>query len=340
MSKQSPSVVLSESSKKVMLEELWRASVFDESLFELLSSIAEKGENNEILSSEKIYLSLTTNRNRNLINSHQQKILQASTVGFFGLSVGSHAVTTWISQSRANNVKIIDPDYVSATNLNRLRLPWRIVGQKKSEITKNIIKELHPFCNIFAFHDVTDEMYQTVFSAEPKIVAVVDEIDDLEGKIILRKLAQIHRIPLISATDVGDNVIVDVERYDTQPDTKMFLGRIKDIEHINPKDLNLTQRISLVLRIVGLDSCSISMLESLLQIGKTLETWPQLAATATIAGGVITTVLKKIFLKENVLSGRYIISMDSLFLQPETDEMLKIKDKLIMELEKKYPFFV
>lgn len=326
--------------EEIVLEELWNAAVFDASLFEKLTLIAESEEQKKkILTSQDFYMLLTSNRNRNLISDKEQKKLEQSTVGFFGLSVGSHAAITWILESRAKAIKIIDPDVVGATNLNRLRLPWSSIGTMKTDVTEQIIKDIHPFCSVYAYSSVSDDMYNTVFESSPVICAVVDEIDDIKGKILLRQFAKKCKIPLLSATDVGDNVLLDIERYDVDTDVQPFLGRVKNINAIHPEELNLIERVSLILQIVGLEHSSLAMLESLQAIGKSIETWPQLAATSTIAGGVVTTALKKILLGEHVVSGRYVISMDTLLSSPESLETKRKKAALIAEIYQSYPFF-
>lgn len=74
------------------------------------------------------------------------------------------------------------------------------------------------------------------------------------------------------------------------------------------------------------------MLESFLDIGKNLKTWPQLGATESIAGGIITTVIKKIRLNEKIKSGRYNFSLDEMFVIP----VLKDREQLIDILDSKY----
>lgn len=297
---------------------------FKKKILEEISHHKQKKTIDVNLPSKKAFFELSTARNRNLINIEEQNILRNTIVGFFGLSVGSHAVTTWIMESRADTVKIIDPDTISATNLNRIRIGWKAVGKRKVELVKNIILEINPFCNIHSFKHGSSKEIREVFEMKPKIDIVVDEIDNFEAKILLRKLAREKRIPLISAADVGDNVILDVERYDQDPNLELFLGRVPNIETINFSSLTDKEKKKLIINLIGFEKNSERMIDSLFSIGGSIVTWPQLGATATIAGGVIATTIKKIVLKENVTSGRYYVSLDDILVKDFNSNKRKI----------------
>ena len=71
-------------------------------------------------------------------------------------------------------------------------------------------------------------------------------------------------------------------------------------------------------------------------IGKTIKTWPQLGSTATIAGGLITTLVKKMVLRERVKSGRYYFSIDKLLVYDyDSKKRKKKKEQLSDEIAKK-----
>lgn len=262
--------------------------------------------------SQKAYLDLTTARNRHLITSVQQDRLRHSVVAFFGMSVGSHAALTWMMESRADAIKIVDPDSVSMSNLNRLRMGISQIGKLKVDIVKDQLLDINPFAKVLAFSKTAENDVEKIFSLSPNLSAVVDEIDDFESKLLLRKLAKHYRLPLISSADVGDNIALDIERYDLNPQPEPFLKRIPNLEQIKFAKLSPQQRRKLIINLVGFEHNSEAMLDSILSIGGSIPTWPQLGATATISGGVVTTTLKKILLNENVNSGRYYISLDDL----------------------------
>jgi molybdopterin/thiamine biosynthesis adenylyltransferase len=308
-------------SKRMMgglLSELWENATFSKESFDIVSRLAVGAESEDLereFPLEEIYYELTTLRNRYLIRTEQQKLLRETVVGMFGMSVGSHAAITWMMESRADVIKIVDLDTVAATNLNRLKFRWSDVGKKKVDVVKRQILEMNPHADVFTFNAGDEKDMDNVFNAKPKIDIVVDEVDNIDAKVRIRKFARNNRIPLLQAADVGDNVVLDVERYDLKPQPEMFLGRIPEIERVDLTQLSEKERIRLIVRTVGFEANSESLLESLLEIGETLATWPQLGATATISGGVITTAIKKIVLGEEIESGKYYINLDNILVR-------------------------
>lgn len=324
----------------LLLQELWEDAVFNIESYTILEKIVvrqSKQKNPEQLTSlpiEEIYKALSTTRNRNLISIKNQQKLQNTVVAFFGLSVGSHAAITWIMESRAKTIRISDPDVISATNLNRLKIGWKHIGRLKTEVVKEELLSIHPFCKVVTSnHQAIDQF----LNQSPTTQIIVDAIDDMEGKVALRMFAKKHKIPLLSAADVGDNVVLDIERYDIHPQPKPFLGRIPEELYQSFASLSDQERRRLIIQLVGFEENSLEMLDSLLSIGKSTATWPQLGATATMAGGILTTTIKKIVLGEKVISGRYYISLDSLLISPfHTIHEVTKKQKTIERVKEKF----
>ncbi|KKQ37714.1 MAG: UBA/THIF-type NAD/FAD binding protein [Candidatus Roizmanbacteria bacterium GW2011_GWA2_37_7] len=256
---------------------------------------------------------LSTSRNRNLIYPDEQAKLRNTVVGFFGLSVGSHAAVTWMMESRADVIKIVDPDKISATNLNRIRVGWESVGRYKAVIIQKELQEINPYATVLSFTKVRESNIKKIFYTRPSLNVVVDEIDDIKGKLLLRKFAQYLRIPVISAIDVEDDIFVDIERYDINEHQKLFNNRLPDISEVNVSNLSEKEKKQLIIELVGIEKVSERMLNSVFGIGATIVNWPQLGATATIAGGVIASLIKKIILGENIKSGRYYLSLNNIF---------------------------
>lgn len=302
------------------LSELWENALFNnESLNALENVIVSQSEQKNLEDkklldspSKEACIVLSTVRNRNLIDIEEQNLLRKTVVGFFGLSVGSHAALTWIMESRADAIKISDPDTIAPTNLNRLRFGWNDIGRPKVDVVREKLLEINPYLTVVSSKSKKIESFEDLFSEGSEINLVVDAIDNLQGKVSLRLLSKERKIPLISAADVGDNVVLDIERYDLNPQPQPFLGRLGDINRLNFSKLSDLERKKLIIRLVGFEKNSEKMLDSLLDIGKSITTWPQLGATATIAGGVVATTIKKIILGEKVISGRYYISLDDI----------------------------
>ncbi|MBI3486349.1 ThiF family adenylyltransferase [Candidatus Daviesbacteria bacterium] len=336
-------IKLSNRAKQELLIELWEDAAFNRnSYLELEKMIINYKKSRQEkcdfeLTDLEILFNLSTSRNRNLINYEQQRNLSSKIVGFFGLSVGSHAAITWIIESRSRVIKISDPDKISPTNLNRLRLGWEDIGKDKVDVVKHQLLKINPYLNIVLTKKTDFNTINNIFNNSPKLSAVIDAIDDMEGKIILRKLAKENKIPLISAADVGDNIVLDIERYDQDLNLEPFLGRISKQEIQSFPKMSDLEKKKMIIKLVGFEENSEQMLDSLLALGKDLSTWPQLGATATIAGGIITTTLKKIFLGEKIKSGRYYFSLDSILVQDFNSKTnQKVRNEKIKQIKTKF----
>ncbi len=324
--------------KDAILADLWDAAAFDKQAYKLIEKITLNKNTKSVTSkknslvSPEIDFELSTTRNRNMITLKQQQKLQKTVVGFFGLSVGSHAAVTWMMESRANTVKIADPDYISPSNLNRLRTGWDSVGKAKTEVIKKEILNINPYANVIVSPGKPYSVMKNLFTDSPQIDIVVDEIDDLVGKIYLRKFAQEKQIPLLCATDLGDNPMIDIERYDLNPKPKPFLGRALDLDLTRDfSSLSIMDKLRISMQIIGFDGCSEAMMDSLLAIGKELKTWPQLGSSSVMTGGITTVVLRKIILGEKIESGRFMMSLENLLVKdynnPKRQAMRKQKIK-------------
>lgn len=264
---------------------------------------------------QKLHQELRTARNKNLITEEEQNKLFNFKVGVAGLSVGSHAVSTIVMMGMANNIKIADGDSISGSNLNRIRLDFTMIGMKKCDFISHFIYQVNPYANIEVYQDGINASNLKGFLNKPfKLDVLVDELDNLEMKIRMRLEARKLRIPVIMATDNGDNVIVDVERYDQSKAIKLFNGVIdendfKNFQQISPKELP-----RLALQIAGRDFAVAPVLESLLEVGKSLYSWPQLGSAATLSGVAIAYVVKRLALKQPLNSGKYEVNLDAIFI--------------------------
>lgn len=278
---------------------------------------------------------LATARNKLLINDTEQRLLARATVGFFGLSVGSHAALNWAMVSRAHSIKIADPDTIAATNLNRIRVGWSAVGRRKTDAVAQVLRDMLPDSHIYMLTHVDSDAMVRFSRQTPRVSCIVDEIDDIGGKVTLRKIARTLRVPLLSAVDVGENVFLDIERYDRKPEPQYFLGRLPGIESVHIGALTRPEKVRLIMKLVGLEHNDASMLSSLLAIGDGIATWPQLGSTAAIAGGLVASAIKRIVLGEPIRSGRYVFDMNA-FLSMETDTQTHRIDRLRRKVMKRF----
>ena len=257
---------------------------------------------------ENEFYEVFTSRNRDLITKIEQEKLKSANVGIFGLSIGNGIANTLCMEGICN-FRIVDFDHLSLSNLNRIRGSITQIKRNKAYICAEQMHDLNPYCRVqITKKQITDRGdIEKLFLGPPKLDIVIDEIDDIETKLELRKVAKKNRIALVSAADNGDNTIIDIERFDRDRETEIFHGMLKDINV--SKNLLFEERLKIINKMVGETYITPRMQESLKKIGKSLYTWPQLGGAAALSAGVLVYCIKAILLGYPLKNGNYHIDL-------------------------------
>ncbi len=261
-----------------------------------------------------LYQELRTARNKNLITLEEQGKFYNFKVGIAGLSVGSHAALTLAMMGGGKTIKLADPDTISGSNLNRIRVDATAIAKNKCDLVTEFIYQINPYAEIYDYpQGLNNENLIEFLAGPPKLDAVVELMDNPEFKIRLRLEARKLGIPVIMATDNGDNIIFDVERYDLNPNLQLFDAAAGDLTLEEFQKFPPWELPKLVSKIAGPDFVVPRMLASVLEVGKTLYSWPQLGDAATLAGTTICYVLKRLALGQKIKEGRLEVNLDSVF---------------------------
>lgn len=265
--------------------------------------------------SENEHNQLRTNRNREIITADEQRKLLSFKVGVLGLSIGGGMATAMAYSGISNTMKIADFDTLETTNLNRIKAGIQDIGRPKIEITSQQIYEINPYADLRAFPDgVSNANLIEFVSGNPKPDLIFEAIDDFEIKIRVRMAAREAKIPIIMLTNLGDRMLIDVERYDENPKLEIFNGLIgKTAEEILSKPVAEADKQKYAVQIVGMENIPPRVLESVKQVGRTLAGRPQLMSTVTIGGGIAAMLARKVALNEGVSSGRRLVKFDEVF---------------------------
>lgn len=254
---------------------------------------------------------LRTIRNRDLITAEEQKALFNTSVASFGMSVGSAGALVMSMSGLSRQVKLIDGAVISGSNLNRILTGVSSVGKSKALVIGQQIYEMNPYSTVRYFNKALTENIGDILEKPWKSAIAVDEIDDIEMKVRIRYEARKRRIPVIMATELGDTVMLDVERFDQEPERPLFHGLIPNIESLLDKPLkNYREWTKHAVRIIDPVNMPLKMQKSLLKIGSTIVTHPQLGSTVMMTGGVLTFAAKSIALDHPLRSGRYVIALE------------------------------
>ncbi len=267
------------------------------------------------------YQRLRTNRNKLLITEEEQAAIQASCVGITGLSVGN-SIAVSLAYTGVGSFKLADFDRLETANLNRLRTGIPSIGLPKLEATVQQIYEINPYANIEVWEKGIKEADLPRFiEGSRRLDAVFDEIDDFEMKIRLRLAAQSAGVPLIMLTSLGDNILVDVERYDTDADLEIFNGLLGGIpEEILATEIGEREKVRYAMQLVGEQYIPTRALQSLFEINNTLVGRPQLYSTIAVDGGIGAYLIKRLVLGLPLPSGRNYLSFEAALNLPSTPD--------------------
>jgi molybdopterin/thiamine biosynthesis adenylyltransferase len=259
---------------------------------------------------DKAHQEVRTARNRNLISKDEQEKFYNFNIGVTGLSVGSHGAITTALMGGGRVLKLADPDVISPSNLNRMRFDFSQVGVNKAELVAQYVYQLDPYADVQLYTEGINEKNLEAFLDGLDIL--VEELDDIEMKVKIREEAKKRKIPVIMATDNGDNVILDVERFDLNPELPIFHGALEgfDVQEVKKSQKKMFEAMS---KIIDISLVPPRVLSSVMEVGRTIYSWPQLASAATLSGAVIAYAIRKIALGENIKAGKLEVNLDATF---------------------------
>jgi len=266
---------------------------------------------------KELFSELRTIRNRDLISASEQQKLASFRVACLGMSVGSSSALAHILSGISDRIKLADGAVISGSNLNRILTGVASIGKAKTLVIEQQLYEMNPYLDVHALPGkLTKETMQELFEKPWPVDLVVDEIDDLEMKIRVRLEARKRGIPVIMATELGDNVMLDVERFDLDPKRPLFHGMIPGVEGVLDKQ-TMSQRewIKYATAIIDPPNIPLNMQQSLLKIGTHVVTHPQLGTTAMLTGAVLAFATKQIALGKPFASQRTSISLEKTFIK-------------------------
>ena len=253
-----------------------------------------------------------TDRNRGKIDRPEQRRLFGSRIGVIGLSVGNSAALTLCLEGIGGTFKLADFDTLSLSNLNRLRAGVHQLGLNKTVIAARQMYEIDPYLDIEVYPDgLTDDTMDAFFAG---IDLVVEECDTPWVKIAAREQARDRRIPVVM--DANDRGLLDIERFDLEPDRPLLHGLLGDIKSRDLMVLSPSEKVALILAMVDADRISPQLAASIPQIGHTLSSWPQLASGVALGGALCAEAARRILLGRPCGSGRFYTDFD-VILAPE-----------------------
>jgi molybdopterin/thiamine biosynthesis adenylyltransferase len=255
----------------------------------------------------RAFRAVRLDRNRNLITAEEQARLGTLRIGVAGLSVGHLIAHTLAAQGMCGELRLADFDRIALSNLNRVPATVLDLGLNKAELAARRIAELDPYLPVRVMDvgltaDTVDEFLDG-------LDLVVEECDSLDMKASLRERARARRIPVLMAT--SDRGLVDVERFDLEPQRPILHGLLGDLDFARLSDLSSREMVPHMLRFLEADELSPRALASAVEIDQTLSTWPQVSGEVVLGATAIAEAVRRFGLGKDLRSGRTRIDVGS-----------------------------
>ena len=256
----------------------------------------------------ELHRELRLDRNRHKITSAEQDALLTLRIAIAGLSVGRSVAQTLVREGLCGEIRLADFDEVALTNLNRVPGGVADIGVNKAVLAAREIAELDPYLRVVVHTEGVRP--DTVDSFLDGVDIVLDECDDLEMKLLLRERARAARLPVLMVT--SDRGMLDIERFDSEPDRLPFHGALRGVRSADLRGLTTRQKVPYVLRILDAQRLEARTAASLVEVKESITTWPQLASDVVMGGAMAANAVRPIALGQLTESGRYEADLDVL----------------------------
>ncbi len=251
---------------------------------------------------------LRLDRNRNKVTLEEQARFRSLRIGIVGLSVGHVIAHTLALEGLCGELRLADMDRIELSNLNRIPDGVFDLGVNKAVAAARRIAEIDPYLPVRLYPAGVDR--SNVEDFLDGLDLVVEECDSFDVKLLVREAAKKRRIPVIMET--SDRGLFDVERYDVEPEHQPFHGLLGALTSSELAKLTIEETIPYLLRVVGAEKATARGAASLLEIGATLSTWPQLGGDVTLGAATVAAAVRRFGLGQPLPSGQIRIDLDEL----------------------------
>ncbi|WP_067476768.1 Rv1355c family protein [Nocardia amamiensis] len=258
------------------------------------------------LPGRRTFRTIRLDRNRNKLTTAEQDRLAENTIGIIGQSAG-HAIAHLLAlEGICGGLRLADLDEIELSNLNRVPGTLFDIGVNKAVVTARRIAELDPYLPVEIFAAGVDE--NSVDDFLDSLDVVVEECDSLDMKLVIREAAARHGIPLLMET--SDRGLLDVERFDLESQRPAFHGLLGDIRAADLRGLTPREKAPFVVKLLGAAGLSPRLGASMVEVGETVTSWPQLGADVTLGAASVVAAVRRIGLGMKLDSGRVRVDVE------------------------------
>lgn len=248
----------------------------------------------------RAFATLRLDRNRNKLTRGEQAAQRALRIGVVGLSAGHVVAHVLAMEGLAGELRLADLDTIALSNLNRIPASVLDLGVNKAVAAARRIGEIDPYLHVEVLSEGVRPDNLDVFL--DGLDLVIEECDSLDMKLLVRERARAQRIPVLMET--SDQGVLDVERFDVEPDRPIFHGLLAGLDSSKLAGLSIEEKAPYVLRILGAGDVSSRGAASLLEIGQTITGWPQLASEVTVGAAAVAAAVRRFGQEGALPSGR------------------------------------
>lgn len=254
------------------------------------------------------FSALRLDRNRNKLSAEEQGRFRSLRVGIVGLSVGHAIAHTLALEGLCGELRLADFDTLELSNLNRVPATVLDLGVNKAVVAARRVAEIDPYLRVVVQDaGITKENLGAFLDG---LDLVIEECDSLDVKLLVREEARARRIPVVMET--SDRGVVDVERFDLDPEREPFHGLLEGTTSEELATLTVQQKAPYVLRLLDPLKVSARGAASLLELGQTVTAWPQLGSEVTLGAASVAAAVRRLGLRGTLPSGRVRIDLDEL----------------------------
>lgn len=254
------------------------------------------------------FSTLRLDRNHNKVTREEQAKLRTLRIGVVGLSAGHSIAHILAMEGLVGELRLADFDTVDLSNLNRIPGGVFDLGVNKAVVAARRIAEIDPYLRVVVMPEgITHENLATFLEG---LDLVVEECDSLEMKFLVREAARARGIPVVMET--SDRGVLDVERFDLEPERPIFHGLLGDMDASKLAGLSLAEKSPYVLRMLGVNEVSSRGAASVFELGQTITGWPQLASEVTLGAVTTAAAVRRFGLDGDLPSGRVRFDVESI----------------------------
>lgn len=254
----------------------------------------------------KAFSTLRLDRNRNKITRPEQARQRRLKVGVIGSSAGHTIAHVLAMEGLIGEIRLADFDTLDLSNLNRVPSSVMELGVNKAVVTARRIAEIDPYLPVvIQTEGITQENLPAFLDG---LDVVVEECDSLDIKFLVREAARERQIPVLMET--SDRGVLDVERFDLEPNRPIFHGLLGDMNFEKLSGLSAFEKGPYLLKMLGTAEVSSRGAASVFELGQTITAWPQLASEVTLGAVTISEAIRRLGQGEALASGRIRIDVE------------------------------